>query len=220
MSEPVRVLIADRTATRLGLRLALGTQVDVCAEASTAEHAIRLAKKVQPDVCLIGWELTGSGSAAVRGVTRAAPGTRVIVLADNPDAEAMLEAVRLGAVGFVPGGLSADRFGKVVQAVMDREAVLPRAMVLDLLLELRSAGTETDGLTSREAEVLRLLRRGHSTATIAGRLQIAPVTVRRHISELVRKLGVGNRSQLLEDPSLWSSDPATTTVQLRSLRTA
>jgi DNA-binding NarL/FixJ family response regulator len=67
-------------------------------------------------------------------------------------------------------------------------------MVLDLLFELRRGGAES--LTGREAQVLGMLRRGHSTAAIGERLSIAPVTVRRHISELVHKLGVEDRSAL------------------------
>jgi two-component system nitrate/nitrite response regulator NarL len=197
MTTIPRLLIADRGPTRFGVRLALQGAVLVCAEASSAEEAIRLAKQTQPDVCLIGWEIAGGGSSAVRGVTRAAPATRVIVLADDPSADAMLDAVRLGAVGFIHSALSPEQLLKVVGAVIAREAVLPRAMILDLLLELRSTGAEVDGLTGREAQVLGLLRRGHSTATIARRLDIAPVTVRRHISELVRKFGVVDRSELV-----------------------
>jgi len=196
MSAP-RLLIADRAPTRFGVRLALQGAVSICGEASSAEEAIRLAKRTQPDVCLVGWEIPGGGAAAVRGVTRAAPGARVIVLADDAGADAMLDAVRLGAVGFVHSGLSPEQLQKVIAAVVAHEAVLPRSMVLDLLLELRSAGAEVDGLTGREAQVLGLLRRGHSTATIARRLDIAPVTVRRHISELVRKFGVVDRSELV-----------------------
>ena len=121
----------------------------------------------------------------------------MIVLADDASADAMLDAVRLGAVGFIHSALSAEQLQRVVAAVIAREAVLPRSMILDLLLELRSSGSEVDGLTGREAQVLGLLRRGHSTANIARRLDIAPVTVRRHISELVRKFGVVDRSELV-----------------------
>ncbi len=199
MSGTIRILIADRAPTRLGIRLALEGRVEVCAEAESCEHAIRLAKREQPDVCLIGWDLPGSGSAAVRGVTRAAPRSRVIVLADDADADAMLDSIRLGAVGFIPAGLSADQLVRVVMAAAAREAVLPRAMIHHLMTEVRSSAHELDGLTGREAQVLSLLRRGHSTGMIAKRLDIAPVTVRRHISELVRKFGVVDRSELLAD---------------------
>jgi DNA-binding NarL/FixJ family response regulator len=83
--------------------------------------------------------------------------------------------------------------------------VIPRAMVLELVLELRGSGASGGLLTGREAQVLRLLRRGFSTAAIAERLEIAPVTVRRHISELVHKLGVEDRSGLAESGGRWFS---------------
>jgi len=83
-------------------------------------------------------------------------------------------------------------------AAAANEAVVPRSMVLELVLELQGGGTGADGLTSRESQVLGMLRRGHKTGEIADRLAIAPVTVRRHISELVRKMGVENRAALTE----------------------
>jgi DNA-binding NarL/FixJ family response regulator len=135
----------------------------------------------------------------VRGVTRAAPGAAVVVLADECDVDAMLEAIRAGAVGYVPGGVSVDRLHKLIKAIGADEAVLPRALVRELLLEIRASGRASDGLTGREAQVLGMLRRGHTTASIAKRLDIAPVTVRRHISELVRKLGVESRSELTDE---------------------
>jgi DNA-binding NarL/FixJ family response regulator len=110
-----------------------------------------------------------------------------------------LDAVRAGAIGYVPGGMDGDRLRRIVSAVQANEAVVPRSMVLELLLELRGGGSGSNGLTGREAQVLGLLRRGHSTVAIATRLGIAPVTVRRHISELVHKLGVESRVSLIDD---------------------
>ena len=76
-----RLLIADRAAMRLGIRMALNVDVEVCGEAEDAEQAIRAAKREQPDLCLIGDHIAGDGIAAIRGVTRAAPGCSVVVLA-------------------------------------------------------------------------------------------------------------------------------------------
>ena len=109
----------------------------------------------------------------------------------------MLAAVRAGAVGYVPGALEGDRLRRIVAAALNDEAIVPRTMVHELLLELRAGGAGADALTARESQVLGMLRRGQSTAAIAERLQITPVTVRRHISELVRKLGVADRSELV-----------------------
>jgi DNA-binding NarL/FixJ family response regulator len=170
--------------------------VDVCAECGTAEEAIRAAMREQPDVCLVGRELSGDGLAAVRGICRAAPNSAVVVLASVSDPDDLLDCVRVGAIGYLPGGVQAEPLRRVLAAVAANEAAVPRSMVLDLLLELRSVGSGDDRLTSRESQVLGMLRRGHSTASIARRLRIAPVTVRRHISELVRKLGVEGRAGL------------------------
>jgi two-component system, NarL family, response regulator LiaR len=198
MSDGLRVLIADHAPMRAGIRLALGTDVEVCAEASTAEEAIRAAMREQPDVCLVGREIPGDGLVAVRGICRAAPDSAVVVLAQLRDADDLLESVRAGAIGYVPDALDADRLRRVLEAITSNEAVVPRSMVLELLLELRGGGDES--LTTRESQVLGMLRRGHSTAAIADRLSIAPVTVRRHISELVHKLGVEDRYALAGQP--------------------
>jgi two-component system, NarL family, response regulator LiaR len=197
LSERKRVLIADHPATRVGIRMAIGEEFEICAEADDGEEAIRAAMRTQPDVALIALEIAG-GVAAVRGICRSAPGAAVVVLSQVRDAEDLLDAVRAGAVGYVPGSLDADRLRRIVGAITQNEAVVPRSMVLELLLELRGMGDGPDALTGRESQVLGMLRRGHNTAAIADRLHIAPVTVRRHISQLVHKLGVEDRTALTD----------------------
>jgi two-component system, NarL family, response regulator LiaR len=193
-----KLLIVDHAPTRHGIKIVLGADVEVVAEAEDAEQAIRSAKREQPSVALVGMDVCADWRAVVRGVCRAAPGCAVVVLAQASDADDMLESVRAGAVGYVPGPLDEERLRRVFRAVADREAVVPRAMVIELLGELRGGQGGGEVLTGREAQVLGMLRRGHSTAWIADRLQIAPVTVRRHVSELVHKLGVESRSDLIE----------------------
>jgi DNA-binding NarL/FixJ family response regulator len=195
----LRLLIADRAATRLGIRMALGEEVDICAEAADAEQAIRAAMREQPEACLVGRQIPGDGLAAVCGICRAAPTAAVVVLAETPDADDLVDCVRAGAIGYAAASVDADRLRQILRAVAANEAVVPRSMVLDLIVELRGGGFGRDALTGREAQVLGMLRRGHSTAAIAHRLEIAPVTVRRHISELVRKLGVEDRAELASD---------------------
>ena len=196
MTDRVRLLIADWEPTRLGIRMALDGTVQMCAEADDAEQAIRAAKREQPDVCLVGHDIPGGGIAAVRGVSRAAPNAAVVVLTRSYDVDDLLESIRAGAIGYVPGAVDAQRLRRVVQAIAANEAVVPRSMVLELLRELRGGGPGTDALTARETQVLGMLRRGQTTAEIASRLGIEPVTVRRHISQLVRKLGVEDRAAL------------------------
>jgi two-component system, NarL family, nitrate/nitrite response regulator NarL len=194
------ILIADHAPTRLGVRMALSGFAVICAEADSAEQAVAEAKRTRPDMCLIGLNLPGGGITAVRGICAAVPNTSVIVLAGVSDVDDLLAAVRAGAVGYVPGDVNAERLRRIVRAVAGREAAVPRSMVLDLLGELRTAEAAGDGrMTAREAQILGMLRRGHSTAGIASRLEISPVTVRRHISEIVRKTGAADRAGLLAE---------------------
>ena len=193
----MRLLIAELAPTRVGISMVLDADAEVCAQAGDVEGAIRAAKREQPDVALIGTHLTPDWHTAVRGVCRAAPGCAVVVLAQTGNADELLDAVRAGAVGYVPAPLDAERLRRVFRAVSDREAVVPRSMVVDLLSELRCSAETGELLTGRETQILSMLRRGHSTATIAERLHIAPVTVRRHISGLVHKFGVETRADLI-----------------------
>jgi len=204
VTEAIRLLIADWEPTRLGIRMALDGTVEVCAEAGDAEHAIRAAKREQPDVCLVGRDIPGGAFATIRGVARAAPNAAVVLLAQSDSVDDLLESIRAGAVGYVHGAVDAERLRRIVKAIAAHEAVVPRAMVLELIMELRGGGPGTEGLTTRETQVLGMLRRGHTTAEIADRLAITPVTVRRHISQLVRKLGVEDRAALTreEDPAV------------------
>jgi DNA-binding NarL/FixJ family response regulator len=196
LTRRLKLLIADSLPTRMGIRMTLDGQLEVCAEADDAEQAIRAAKRAQPDVCLVGEDLPGGAIAAIRGVSRAAPNAAVVLLSENHDVDRLLDSIRAGAIGYVPAALDAEGLRRVFSAIASREAVLPRSMVLELLLELRGGGGGADALTARQVQVLGMLRRGHTTAEIAARLAIAPVTVRRHISQIVRKLGVEDRAAL------------------------
>jgi DNA-binding NarL/FixJ family response regulator len=200
LTRLARLLVADYGLVRLGVRLAVHGEAEICAEADDAEGAILEACRAQPDLCLVGWDLPGGALTAVRGILKELPSTAVIVVADSRDVDDLLAAVRAGAVGYVPGDVNSAQLRRVVRAVLAQEASVPRSMVRALLHELYTAARlGAQGVTAREAEVLGMLRRGHSTAQIARRLEISPVTVRRHISELVRKLGVDDRRELLLD---------------------
>jgi two-component system nitrate/nitrite response regulator NarL len=192
----IQVLIAHHGLMRASVRMALGDESEVCGEAGGADQAILEAQRAQPDVCILGWDLPGGGLAAIHGILTVSPDTSVVVLSEHRDVEDLLAAVRAGAVGYLPGSLDKDQLCRVVRGVVAQEAAVPRAMVRELILELRSA-TAMGGVTEREAQVLGMLRRGHTTAEIARRLEISPITVRRYISDLMRKLGVDNREDLM-----------------------
>jgi two-component system nitrate/nitrite response regulator NarL len=202
VTPSARLLIADYGPTRMGVRMALVGIVDICAEVTDAEAAIRAAEQQQPDICIIGLEIPGGGITAIKGIAKVAPMTSVIVLAASNKSTELLTCVRAGAVGFVPGSFDGGQLQRVVRAVLADEAAVPRSMVRELVLELRnSIAPGAEGLSSRETQVLNMVRRGHTTAVIARELEISPVTVRRHISMLVSKLGVPSRRALLSTES-------------------
>jgi DNA-binding NarL/FixJ family response regulator len=173
-------------------------EIEIWAEADDAAQAIGAATLGQPDICLVGSELPGGGIAAVQGIHEAAPNAAIIVLAGIGKASELLLALRLGAIGYVPGTITREQLRRVLEAALAGEAVVPRSMVRPLIRELHTSAALVAGqVSSRQAQVLDLVRRGHSPAEIARRLEISPVTVRRHTSDLVRKLGVENRGALV-----------------------
>ena len=194
----LRALVADNATTCHGVRMALEGLAEICAEAHDRKGAVAAAKKHRPDVCLIGRSLSGGGIAAVREITEAMPDTAIVVLADHPDADDLLRVLRAGAIGYMPIDFDPASLRRAIAAVHAKQAAIPRSMVRQLVDEIRSFETVTNGkFTLRERQVLELVRRGDSTTRIAQHLGISPITVRRHISVLVRKLGVSDRAALV-----------------------
>lgn len=170
----------------------------MCAEADDAEAAIRAARREQPDVCLVGLGVPGGGILATRGVCGVAPRAAVVVLSTAPDVDDLLSCVQAGAVGYLLSDISASSLRMAVEAVIAGEAAVSRSMVLALIRELQGATIGGDNLTARERQVLGMLWRGRSTVAIADRLGISPVTVRRHISAVVQKVGAHDRAELAQ----------------------
>jgi DNA-binding NarL/FixJ family response regulator len=201
MSSPLRVLVADNAPTRHGVRMALDGLATICAEAPDRSTAVEAAETHRPDVCLIGRSLPGGGIKAVYEISASVPRTAIVVLADRPEIDDLLLALRAGAIGYMPVGFDYAQLRRAITAVRSEQAAIPRSMVRELVDEIRSFESVVQGqLTLRERQVLAMVRRGDSTARIAQRLAISPVTVRRHISVLVRKAGVASRADLLSTP--------------------
>jgi DNA-binding NarL/FixJ family response regulator len=203
---PARVLIAaERRPTRARLRLALEAGSD-CSEAESADAAVAAAVRERPDVCLLSIK-GGSRIRAAAEIGLRAPSVHVIVLTNRPDEDEFMAVMRGGAAGYLPQSLNPERLPDIVRCTLRGEPAVPRRFVARLLAELHSqtptrrtfvrVGQERVPLTIRESEVAELLRQGASTSQIASQLNIAPVTVRRHIGSIERRLGVTNRAGLM-----------------------
>jgi len=205
--EHLSVLIADDDAPfRAAIRRALEEDgLVVVFEAADAATAIGAVTRLQPDICLIEIELPDDGLAAIGRIVKASPETLVIVLSRSDRPEDVVTAFTRGASGYLLKGLSDERLASTLVAAHNGEPALSRSLVPHLVDEIRRGSVRRlvlpggpVTLTAREAEVGELLREGQSTAEIADRLGVSPVTVRRHVGLLLHKLGADSREAAIE----------------------
>jgi DNA-binding NarL/FixJ family response regulator len=173
---------------------------EVCGEASDAEAALEAAIRERPDICLIGVVMPGSGIRATRRIATALPETAVVILTASESRDDLVGAIKAGAVGYLLKSANQEELPSVLRGVLAGEAAIPRTLVARLVSELQTQGRRrgivgAKGLTPREWEVMELMCEGLGTAEIAERLFVSPVTVRRHISAIRRKLGVKARAE-------------------------
>jgi DNA-binding NarL/FixJ family response regulator len=200
------LIAAERLPTRVGLRLALEPEAR-CTEAADAQTAVDIAVRDRPDVCLLGLNGAGQGVRVANEIATRVPSAAVILLTNHLDEEEFMAAVRAGATGYLTNTLDPARLPHVVRGALRGEPAVPRRFVSRLLDELRTRerrrsvvleGRGRVALTAREWEVVELLLRGATTMEIARELGVAPVTVRRHLGSVERKLGVTNRAEVVE----------------------
>ena len=205
MTDVLRVVVADdHLPTRVSVREALARQsCDVVADVGTAPAAVEAARLHRPGVCLLDIHMPGSGIVAAADITLSVPETAVVMLTASADDDDLFAALRAGASGYLLKDMDPDRLGASLRAVLAGESVLPRWLLRKVAQEFQPAPRRLFvlpqrpapvQLTEREAEILDLMGEGLSTEEIAGRLFVAQVTVRTHISALVRKLRVPDRA--------------------------
>jgi DNA-binding NarL/FixJ family response regulator len=202
--ETFRVLIADdHPPTRAGVKAALeGDGFVVCAQAPDAHRAIEAAKRERPDVCLLDINMPGDGVYAAETISREVPDSAVVMLTVSRSDDDLFNALRAGASGYLLKDIDPVRLPLALRGVLEGEAALPRRLVALLIEEFRErkrrrriplVGRRSVELTDREWEVLELMRQGLTTLEIGDRLFISPVTVRTHVSSILRKLHVPTR---------------------------
>ncbi|MEM7112426.1 MAG: response regulator transcription factor [Chloroflexota bacterium] len=204
MTDKITVLLVDDHAVvRQGVKLYLSLQpdIEVVGEAPSGEEAVKVAKLLLPDVILLDLIMPGGidGVETTRRIKRIIPKTRIIVLTSYHEDEHIFPAIRAGALSYLLKNVAADELADAIRKAASNEAVLNAKVAARVIKELN--GTRKDDvnpyslLSDRELEVLQLIATGMSNADIAEQLTVAIKTVRSHVSNILSKLHLKDRTQ-------------------------
>jgi DNA-binding NarL/FixJ family response regulator len=198
MSDLIRVLIADdHFVVRQGLAALLSHRngMEVVGEAATGREAVDLARTLQPDVVLMDMIMPElNGPEAIALIKQENPKARILVLTSFGESKQISAAIQAGALGYLLKDSSPDDLLHAIRSVYRGNLVLPQELALKLI-QPQPAAAALERLTERETDVLRLLAQGQSNQEIARNLSISDTTVRSHVSNILMKLGVSNRTQ-------------------------
>ena len=203
MTEAITVLIIDdHELVRQGVRTLLQrmSDIQVVGEAPSGQDGLRLAAQLAPDVVLMDLVMPEmDGVEATRLLKRVSPSTQVIVLTSFDDDEHILPAIRAGALSYILKHVSADELVETVRKAARGEVVMSPQVATRVMRELRQRTDEKPALdtdlSERELEVLRLIAEGRSNSEIAEELVISEHTVKRHVSNILSKLHLADRTQ-------------------------
>ena len=202
-TDNISLLITDDHAlVRQGIRAFLELQPDltVLGEADSGEAAVRMVVDLAPDVVLMDLVMPGIGGVeATRQVKQASPHSQVIVLTSYHEDEYIFPALRAGALSYVLKDVGPDELADIVRKAARGESVLHPRVAARVVQELRGTRRDTPNLftdlSDRELEVLRLIADGLSNAEIANKLIISEKTVKGHVSNILGKLHMMDRTQ-------------------------
>lgn len=191
------LLVDDHAVVRQGLKMFLGLDPDleVVGEAENGQEAVRLTRELSPDVVLMDLLMpVMDGIAAIAAIRRDFPDTEVIALTSVLEDEAVMKAMRAGAIGYLLKDTQAEELRRAIKAAAAGQVQLSPQAAARLMREVR-APDSPEKLTERETDVLRLLALGRANKEIALELNIGEKTVKTHVSAILRKLGVPSRTQ-------------------------
>jgi two-component system response regulator NreC len=200
------LLVDDHAVVRSGLKMLLSShaEMEIVGEASTAAEALQLTGETHPDVILMDIGLPDkNGIEATREIKAIYPDIKIVALTIHEDEEYFFQMLNAGASGYVPKRAAPDELLTAIYAAAAGEVYLHPSMAKLLVRDFLNADHPAekkaglDGLTDREHEVLTHLAEGSSNDEIASALVISPKTVERHRENIMRKLGLHSRSELV-----------------------
>lgn len=202
MGKNIRILLVDdHDMVRLGVKTYLMTEpdIEVVGEANSGELAVQVVQELRPDIVLMDLVMGGmDGVAATREVLKACPQTKVLVLTSFLEDDKVLPALEAGASGYLLKTVLGDELSRSIRKVVGGETVLEpqvAAKVVANLQKPKKATVSRDMLTEREMDVLRLIAQGMSNQQIGESLFIGIKTVKTHVSNVLAKLQVDDRTQ-------------------------
>jgi NarL family two-component system response regulator LiaR len=203
MSEHIRILIADDHAiVREGLRALIATEpgLELVAEASDGVDAVHKVRTMKPDVILLDMMMPRKdGLGAINEIIQEDPNAKILVLTSFAEDDKVFPAIKAGALGYLLKDSSPQELLQAIRNVHLGEASLHPTIARKLMRELNQPASlppTTDPLTEREVEVLRLVAQRLSNDDIAGKLVVSERTVRTHVSHILDKLHLANRTQM------------------------
>ncbi|OGO12438.1 MAG: hypothetical protein A2Z66_09585 [Chloroflexi bacterium RBG_13_66_10] len=205
---PIRLLLVDdHEVVRTGLRMLLESAggVEIVGEAGTARDALEMVSEIRPDVVIMDIGLPDmTGIEAAREIKARRPETSIVALTIHEDQEYFFKMLEAGATGYVPKRAAPEELLTAIEAAAAGEVYLYPSLAKFLVKDYLSqepqfkATRALDGLTGREQEVLAQLAEGASNAAIGEALGISPKTVARHRENIMRKLNLHSRSELVK----------------------
>lgn len=203
----LRILIADdHGVMRAGLRALLTSEeaLEVVGEAATSDEALRLATQLAPDIILMDISMpgaAGNGIETTRRIREAAPNSRILILTMHEDKGLLREAVRAGASGYIlKRAAEADlrnALDTVAQGELYIHPSMVRALIADAIPQPATRRMDVEGLSPRELEILRLIVQGYTNHQMAAELNISVRTVESHRANLMSKVNVRSRVELV-----------------------
>jgi len=202
MEQPIKVLLVDdHEMVRIGLAAVLGTEegIEVVGEASNGQDGIRLAQEYKPDVVLMDLVMEGmDGIETTRRLLQQVPDCKVIVLTSYLDDEKIYPVIEAGAFSYLLKTSRAQEIAQAIRAAVKGQPILESQVASKIMNRFRQpkeAAPAHQELTEREMEVLRLIASGKSNQEVADELFIGVKTVKFHVTNILAKLGVEDRTQ-------------------------